>query len=99
MIRDNAGNPISTYIGNIAPSEVQICTMQIDCVANENLTCAATTAFVVEARALGDTDWIDIENEPIDLTPYAPATQAFEVRVTGSAGLAGRNQFAVRVGH
>jgi len=97
MIRDNAGNPISTYIGTIDPEEEQTCTIRVDCQENTNLTASGASAFVVEARH-GAGAWIDIETTPIDLTPFAPATETFEIRITADAAIEGRNQFSVRVG-
>jgi hypothetical protein len=47
----------------------------------------ATTSggVTVEARAQGDTAWIDIVASPIDLAPYAPDFNNFEVRLTPAA--------------
>lgn len=98
MIRDTDGNPISTYIGYIEPSQVQTCTLQIDCEENTFLSCETTSAFVVEARKLGDLSWVNIETTRIPLTPYVPTRTSFEVRVTASASIEGRNRFSLRVG-
>lgn len=98
MINDNAGNPISTYIGSIAASEVQLCTVQVDTQEGVKLSSSVTGEFVVEARKVGDTPWVNIETTPIDLTPYAPARTSFQIRITAGSGIEGRNQFSIRVG-
>lgn len=98
MIRDTDDNPISTYIGEIAPDEVKTCTVHIDCEENTSLSASVTGEFVVEARKVGDVSWVDIETTPIDLTSYAPARTAFNIRVTAGSLISGRNNFSVIVG-
>ncbi len=97
MIRDNDDNPISAFTGAIAPSGVVTCTVKIDCEENRKLYADATSDFAVVARKLGDASWINIETTPIDLTPYAPAREQFEIRITAGS-VSGRNGFAVTVG-
>jgi hypothetical protein len=98
MIRDTDNSPISTYIGAIAPSGVFTTTMHIDCEENSKLSSESTSAYAVEARKVGDASWTNLETTPIDLTPYAPARTAFQLRITAGAAISGRNRFAVRVG-
>jgi len=98
MIRDSAGNPISSYIGTIDPEEVKTCTVKIDCAENTSLRSSVVGPIAVEARKSGDVSWINIETTPIDLTPYAPALTTFEIRLTATDIIEGRNAFSITVG-
>ena len=60
-------------------------TVRFECRDGNTFSATSISGAVVEARLDGDTDWIDIVSSPIDVSPYAPATSDFNVRITPPA--------------
>jgi hypothetical protein len=56
--------------------------IRFECRNGYSLWAIASDNVTVEARADGDTDWIDIVATPIDVSVYAPDTTDFEIRLT-----------------
>lgn len=82
---DQNNNPIlpSPYpLSAPTGQEGEVLPVRFECREGYFLSAVVPSGVTAEARAEGDTAWINIEESPIDLTPYAPETADFELRVT-----------------
>lgn len=82
MIYDTEDNPISSYTMSVYSGAAPVLQVRADCRAGYELSCETVADLAVEARKLGDTDWINIETTPIDLAEYEGTRQTFEIRLT-----------------
>lgn len=93
---DTDGEPLSTERINGVPGRPgQPMPVKFECRSGYYLWAAPASGVTAEARLQGDTDWINVADSPIDLTPYAPDTTAFELRVTPSVAGVTDNDFIV----
>jgi hypothetical protein len=81
MIYDDNGDVMQSANLALRPDEQKMLTVTVACVAGQFLRGTPTTNVFVEARAAGDTEWLNIV-APIDLTPYDETDQDFELRFT-----------------
>jgi hypothetical protein len=56
--------------------------LAFECFEGYYLRCDPIADVLVEARAVGDTDWTALESTPIDMEPWVLTVQHFEIRVT-----------------
>ena len=82
MIRDLLNNPIINAQLDVQSSSSKTFKIIVDCVTGNKLTCTANADVTVEARKQGDSTWIDLQSDEIDLGIYNGTSVIFEVKVT-----------------
>lgn len=98
-IFDIDDNPIASFMLSIDSLDVQILTLRIECRTGQNLRGIPVSDVVVEAKRSVDSTWVDIETTPIDLTPYNPTRQNFDIRITaGTVASLKHHNFNLTVG-
>lgn len=77
--------PLTSHNGSILPGSPQIYPLRIDCMAGKSLFADEDELLTIEARADGETDWTDLQDSSLDLTPYAGTRHLFEFRITAAS--------------
>lgn len=85
MIFDTDNNPIQSFPFSIDAGEEKTFTVRIECRSGSYLRSETVSDLTVEARKVGDSDWIDLEASEIDLAPFDGTRQNFEIRMTAAA--------------
>jgi len=82
MIKDFSLNPLVNAQIQVNSEQSIEFTVLVDCALDYKMTATSTVLITVEGRKQGDTDWVDLQTDEIDLSDYDGTTQAFEIRVT-----------------
>jgi len=94
---DTNNNPLpEIYVLSMFAGQVgQPIPVRFECRDGYFLFAVAPAGVTVEGRADGDTAWIDLLTDPIDLSPFAPEVSDFELRLTPEAAFNDDIQFRI----
>lgn len=81
MIYDIDNNQIQTFSTSVNSEGVLILTIRVDCKTGLYLSATEILEILVEAKRISDIAWVNIQSNPILLTPYAGTQQDFEIRL------------------
>jgi hypothetical protein len=82
MLYDSNGQLLTSAAVSIDANSQTVFAVKAECRTGYFLSATAVDDLLVEARHPGDSDWIDIETAPLDLSAFDGNIEDFEIRFT-----------------